>query len=158
MRIRKEYILIIVALLLLPASMPSYAVTGSWSSTLSSSPGQKQAPMPLPGVDALDEYHRQLLFASRNIEEGDYQSARANLVKAMEIRRDDPMLYEMMGIACDADRDSAEAFKNFMRAGEMYLKAGDTDRAWKILGWLRTFGSHAEDVRLFESRLRELKD
>lgn len=150
----KGLIRIVCTVALLLSSATSYAVTGSWSSSVSSSPAAKQGPLPLPGVEALDEYQRQLLFASRNIEEGDYESARQNLSHAMEIRKDDPRLYEMLGIACDADREPKTAFANFLKAGDMYLKAGNTEKAGKILGWLRTFSGYADEVRDFEGRVR----
>jgi len=117
--------------------------------------GAKNGPIPMPDLSGLDEYTRQLVYASRNIEEGDWTMAMNNLQNAAKLRTDDPHLYEMFGIVHDSDREPLKAFENFRKAADMYFNAGNIDKAWKMLGWMRTFDIATKDVDLFENRLRE---
>jgi tetratricopeptide (TPR) repeat protein len=99
-----------------------------------------------------------LVFAQRNIEEGDFESAIENLNEAKKLRTNDPRLYELLGIAYDSERDSEKAFDYYRRSGELYFKSGNIDRAWTMLGWMRTAAVNQEDrdqIALFEKKLRE---
>jgi len=107
-------------------------------------------PLPIMDTGALDDYDRHKLFASRYIEEGDYPKALGELSEARKLRQDAPGLYELMGIAHDADRESAAAYENFLRAGRIYLEAGDLDSATRMLGWLGTFATGRADPRAVE--------
>lgn len=108
------------------------------------------APRLMLNSEGLDDYGRYKLFASRQIEEGDYVSALEDLEKARSIRQDDPALYELLALAYDGDRQSGPAYENFLRAGEMYLRAGGRESAWRMLSWLRSFKQYADDPRAGE--------
>lgn len=114
----------------------------------------KTGPLPTPDMSGLDEYSRQIAFASRNIEEGDWSMAMHNLHNAAKHRTDDPLLYEMYGIVYDSDREPNKAFENFKKAADMYYSSGNIDKAWRMLGWMRTFNIAEKDVEHFEQKLR----
>ncbi len=114
--------------------------------------------MPGPGVEGLDEYQKQIVFAIKNIEAGDYDTAIENLKSAEKLRKDAPVLYEMFAIVYDADRQSDKAFGYFKKAGEMYFESGNMDKAWKMLGWMRTIDMHSKNVKNFEKKLREKQE
>jgi len=116
----------------------------------------KTGPLPMMDTGGLDDYGRHKLFASRYIEEGDYQSALEELSKAGKLSQGDPELYELLALAYDGDRQSAPAYENFLLAGEMYLQAGGLESAWRMLGWLRSFKQYTGDPRAgeFEAYLR----
>ena len=111
----------------------------------------------MPDTSGLDDYQRHRLFASRQIEEGDFGSALEELQSARDLRDDDPGLFEMLGIAYDGDRQPGLAYENFLRAGEMYLGEGDLEKAWRMLGWLGTFDQSKGDARA-EGLEKELRD
>ncbi|MEE8329438.1 MAG: hypothetical protein V3R54_05870 [Thermodesulfovibrionia bacterium] len=123
-----------------------------------SSPAKRSGPLPAPSVEGLDEYQKQIVFAIKNIEAGDYDTAMENLKSAEKLRKNAPMLYEMFGIVYDADRQSDKAFGYFIKAGEMYFKSGNMDKAWKMLGWMRTIDMHSSKVKNFEKKLRERQE
>ncbi|MFC1769493.1 hypothetical protein ACFLZI_00405 [Nitrospirota bacterium] len=110
-------------------------------------------PMPPPNTEGMTEFSKSISFASRYIEEGDYESAIENLLKAQEIR-DTASVHELLGIAYDAERDPDTAFTHFLRAGKMYYEQGNTKKAWSTLGWLRTIRSKDPEVIEFEKMLR----
>lgn len=147
-------ILVLISGLLLYTNAET-AQTGATMPVNQLASGAKNGPIPMPDLSGLDEYTKQLVYASRNIEEGDWTMATHNLLNAEKLKADDPHLYEMFGIVYDSDREPQKAFDNFRKAADMYFNAGNIDKAWKMLGWMRTFNIAAKDVDLFENRLRE---
>ncbi|MCE5313338.1 MAG: hypothetical protein LLF86_09335 [Nitrospiraceae bacterium] len=115
----------------------------------------KGGPLPAPNMDGLDDYQKQLAFASRNIEEGDWAMAEQNLDDAEKLRNDDPRLYEMKGIVYSADRESLKAYASFKKAADMYLLSDNIDKSWRMLGWLRTLNMETQAVDKFERSIRE---
>lgn len=103
------------------------------------------------------ESHRQ--SALRNIEVGDFTSAIEDIEAALKINDDDPALYEVLALAYDGDRQNALAYGHFLQAGQMYMAAGDIDKAWRVQGWLAAYAGSQDDPRAveFESRLRRIQ-
>lgn len=99
------------------------------------------------------EYDRLLRTAERYLTEGDYPAALDNLHKASTLRPGDARFYEMLAVAHDADREPAMAFGNFEKAGELYLAAGDLDRAARVLEYLSASGREKQRVDAFEHEL-----
>ncbi len=128
---------------------------GQLLSQTSSSITQKSGPMPPPSVEGLDDYKKFIVFAGRYIEEGDYGNALDSLHSAEKIRDNDPLLYELLGIVYDSERMSEKAYGYYKKAGEMYLASGNTDKAWNMLGWMRTVKMDSKEVLDFEKRLKE---
>lgn len=123
------------------------------SSSLSS--GTQNGPLPTPDLSGLDEYTKQLVFASRNAEEGDWEMALEHLHKAEKLKTDDPHLYEMYGVVYDSNRESDKAVNNFKKAGEMYFNEGNMEKALRMLGWLKTFNLDAQTIVKFENKIKE---
>lgn len=98
-------------------------------------------------------YDRMLRAADRYLSEGDYPAALDQLQQASRLRPGDAGFYEKLAIAYDADRESAQAFDNFQKAGDLYLAAGELDRAARILEYLRASGRAQPRVAAFELKL-----
>ncbi|MCE5194451.1 MAG: hypothetical protein LLF28_03195 [Nitrospiraceae bacterium] len=158
--------LVITVLAAILCSNSFSAQTGATSITSSSvgssinntSTNSKSVPSPMPSLEGLDDYHKQLAYASKNIEEGDWGMAIENLKAAEKLIKDDPRLYEMFGVVYDADRDSKKAFENYMKAGNMYFEAGDIDKSWKVLGRLRTFSINQKEADQFEKKISKKQE
>ena len=148
-------IVVIMACFAFAAQNSFAAQTGATMSPNPMASGIKSGPLPIPGIEGMNDYMKQLVFASRNIEEGDWPMAMQNLLTAEKIHQDDPRLYEMLGIVYDADREPKKAFEYFKKAGNMYFSEGNIVKAWTVLGWLKTFNIHADEVAQFEQKIRE---
>lgn len=110
----------------------------------------------LPSVSSgLEGFELHMSYADRYVQEGDYESALAELQSAKTFNDEHPALYEMLGIVYDAQRDNENAFDNFLRAGRMYRDAGDSDRGMRVIGWLKTIKS-TPDVQQLEQEIRAL--
>ena len=105
-------------------------------------------------VEGLPEFLQLLVFASRNIAEGDYGASIEFLKKAEKIHPNDPMLLEYFGLAYDGDRDQKNAFKYFLRAGYGFFKMNNIKKSLRMVGWLNTIDSKSKKVIEFEKKVR----
>lgn len=117
---------------------------------------KKSGPLPAPDVTGLGELQKMLVFAQRNINEGDFESALENLNEAERLSAGDARVHEMLGITYDSLRDSERAFGYYKSSGELYFRSGNLHKAWRLLGWMRTTAVSPEyisDVTVFEEML-----
>ncbi|MCP5046414.1 MAG: hypothetical protein GY940_04530 [bacterium] len=112
-------------------------------------------PMPAPSVEGLPEFLKLLVFARQNISEGDFGSALENLEQAKKIHPKDPFMFELFGLAYDGDRNAPEAQKYFLKAGKLFLKIGEIDKALTAVRWLNTINAKAPEVIALEKEARK---
>jgi hypothetical protein len=149
-KMKKSLCLAILVMVLLPLSSAWGAPAGQDSKKTS-----KGGPLPSPNVDGLPEFLKLLVFARQNIAEGDFETALEHLRKAQKIHPHDPVMHELTALAYDGDRNGAKAFGHFLSAGELYFKHKNMDKAWKMLGWLKTIDAKSKKVAAFEEKIRK---
>ncbi len=150
----KGLIVIFFTFMIILPHLTAYAQMGSGSF---SSPSKGSMP-PQSNIEGLNEFHKELVFAQMNIAAGDFESALENLKNAQKIRKEDPLLYEMFGIAYDTDRQPEKAFEYYKKAGKTYFESGNMDKAWVILGWMRTINMKSKEVIELEKKLRKRQE
>jgi hypothetical protein len=112
-------------------------------------------PMPTLSLKGMSEYQQHVSVAGRYIEEGDFDSALESLHLAKLKFDKDPLLYEMFGIAYDANRESEIAFKYYVEAFTRYLELGNRDKSFDMLGWMHTIPEYREQEDLLRARFLE---
>lgn len=118
----------------------------------------KGGPLPAPNVEGLPQFLKLLVFARQNLAEGDFETALEHLKKAEKIHPKDPGLHHLMGLAYDGDRRTDKAFPHFLKAGELYFESGNMDKAWKMLGWLRTIDAKSKKLAMLEQKIRKKQE
>lgn len=117
---------------------------------------QNPPPRPMPEVEKLDEYYKHLVFAERYLEEGDYPEALKEIKIANKYRKDeDPVFYELKGKIYDGIGDREKAFGYLKRAAWIFYKKGNLNKAWELLGWMRTLKPDSPEIQKLEEKLRE---
>ena len=116
---------------------------------------KKGGPLPAANVEKLPRFLKLLAYSSKNIAEGDFETAVEILKEAEKIHPDDPMLLEYFGLAYDGYRDPEKAFYYFLRAGNEYYKMNNIEKSWKMIGWLNTFNSKSKAISQLEKKVRK---
>ncbi|MEO2068265.1 MAG: hypothetical protein ABGX27_01975 [Desulfurobacteriaceae bacterium] len=113
-------------------------------------------PKQLTGIEKLNEYQKHLVFAERYLEEGDFFEALKEIEVAKKFKtKEDPVFYELRGKIYDGIGDKEKAFEDLKKAAWLFYKEENFDKAWELLGWLRSLRPDSPEVEKLEKSLRE---
>jgi len=145
---RKPITRLTVSVLIMLLPFLSFALSGPQDKTTG-------GPLPAANVDGLPQFIKLLTYAKSNIAEGDFEAAIENLKDAQKIHPDDPIMHEMFGLAYDGHRNGKKALTHFLNAGRTFFKEGNIDKAWKMIGWIKTIDAENTELIAFEKEVRK---